>query len=304
MNRPVANNKRGLGRGFESLIPSQVLDEDFDPSRQQDEKISELRQLSLSSVYLNPDQPRRHFDEQALSELAASIKEHGVLQPIVVTPHKDGYQIVAGERRYRAAKTAGLIKIPALVRTLSDQHKLELSLIENIQRRDLNPLETATAYLKLHQQFNLTYEEIGQRVGGKAVSTISNVLRLLQLPAEAKRALIEGKISEGHARQMLALTGDPAGQRLLLKQLLGAGWSVRQAEQYVAARKRDIQAGKTPAKPSAQQLTYNSNPDVGRLQALLGVPVKLTGGPTSGSLTISFRGPKELKRIIRRLLGN
>ena len=137
--------KKALGRGFDSLIPSELFDESFDPTASQDERVSELRMLKIKEVSADPDQPRRHFDEVALAELSDSIKEHGVVQPIVVTPHKNGYLIVAGERRYRASKLAGLEKIPALVRTLSAQHKLELSLIENLQRQDLNVLETATA---------------------------------------------------------------------------------------------------------------------------------------------------------------
>ena len=146
--------KKGLGRSFDSLIPTELLDESFDPTSEQDDRVSDLRYIKLSEITPDPDQPRRAFDEVSLDELAASIKEHGVLQPIVVAPDKQGYKIVAGERRFRASQRAGLEKIPALVRTLSSQHKLELSLIENLQRSDLNPLETATAYLKLRDQFN------------------------------------------------------------------------------------------------------------------------------------------------------
>ena len=163
----MPSKKKGLGRGFESLIPTELLDEAFDPTSQQDGKVSDLRHIKLSDIAADPDQPRRAFDEVALDELAASIKQHGVLQPIVVTPHKGGYMIVAGERRFRASEKLKLDTIPAIVRTLSNQHKLEVSLIENLQRRDLNPLETATAYLKLRDQFNLTLDEIGERVGGK-----------------------------------------------------------------------------------------------------------------------------------------
>lgn len=298
-------NKKGLGRGFESLIPSQVLDENFDPSRQQDERVSELRQIDLSQIQVNPDQPRRHFDEQALAELADSIKQHGVLQPIVVTPHRGTFQIVAGERRFRAAKAAGLKRIPALVRTLSDQHKLELSLIENIQRRDLNPLETATAYLKLHQQFNLTYEEIGRQVGGKAISTISNALRLLQLPPDAKQALVSGQISEGHARQILALSGDAAGQRYLLKNLLAENWSVRRAERYVVARKQGADSERPLSERPKKDYGAAERAAVERLQTVLKAPVQLKNGRGSekGYLTIGFRGAQDLKRILTALLG-
>ena len=208
--------KKGLGRGFDSLIPTELLDESFDPTAQQDDQVSDLRHIKLDEIAADPDQPRRHFDEEALSELAESIKEHGILQPIVVTPKGGKYQIVAGERRYRAALRAGLAKVPALVRTLSNQHKLELSLIENLQRRDLNVLETATAYLKLRDQFNLTLDQIGQRVGGKSVSTISNTLRLLRLPESVRSALADGRLREGQARPLINLeTGEYSLRRAL-----------------------------------------------------------------------------------------
>ena len=156
-------NKKGLGRGFESLIPTELLDESFDPTVSQDHQVSELRNIKIDEIVVDKDQPRKQFEQDSLEELAGSIREHGILQPIIVTPHKGGYQIVAGERRYHAAKIAGIDKVPALVRTLSGQHKLEVSLIENLQRKDLNDMETATAYLKLRDQFNLTLEEIGKR---------------------------------------------------------------------------------------------------------------------------------------------
>lgn len=292
--------KKGLGRGFESLIPSAVLDEAFDPTVQQDEQISELRKIALSDISPDPDQPRRHFDEDALKELSDSIKEHGVLQPIVVTPAVGGkYQVVAGERRWRAARAAGLTKIPAIVRTLSNQHKLELALIENIQRRDLNPLETATAYLKLHQQFNMTYEEIGKRVGGKAISTISNALRLLQLPEEAKQALIEGVISEGHARQLLALDS-PKAQQQLLKLIIDEGWSVRKAEQYVVGYKQGEQEQQRAA--SAQAKTRTETPHTKALGKRLAADVRIKTSAKGGQLIIRYKDDSDLDRIAGVLL--
>jgi ParB family chromosome partitioning protein len=223
-----ASSKKGLGRGFESLIPIDLLDESFDPTATQDEQVSELRQIKLSEIVTDPDQPRRQFDEASIEDLAESIRQHGILQPIVVTPHGNGYQIVAGERRFRASRLAGLDKIPALVRTLSGQHKLELSLIENLQRRDLNVLETATAYMKLRDQFNLTLEQIGQRVGKKSVSTVSNTLRLLRLPQTVRTALAEGKVSEGQVRPLVGL--DEALIETILPRIIGEEWSSRQTE--------------------------------------------------------------------------
>jgi ParB family chromosome partitioning protein len=239
--------KKGLGRGFSSLIPDNLLDESFDPSAGDDHKVSDLRTIKLTDITPDPDQPRRHFDIAGLEELTASIKEHGVLQPIVVIPHGEGtYQIVAGERRYRASQAAGKQSIPALVRTLSAQHKLELSLIENIQRRDLNPLETATAYAKLRDQFNLTLEEIGARVGGKSVSAVSNTLRLMKLPADAKQLVASGELSEGQVRPLIGADEDLI--RELLPVIVKEHWSARKIEEYIASgRTTQVKQGRKPA---------------------------------------------------------
>lgn len=288
----------GLGRGFDSLIPTDVLDETFDPTAGKDEQVSELRHVKLSEITPDPDQPRRHFDEEALEELAASIREHGIIQPLVVTPSKGGYQIVAGERRWRAAGLAGLAKVPVIVRTLTQQHKLELALIENLQRRDLNPLETATAYLKLHTQFNLTYEEIGARIGGKAVSTISNILRLLQLPDDAKKELVAGTISEGHARQILALADHSDAQTELLQFIIREGWSVRKAEQYVVGYKRGERVAKHD---QAIKYTQSETTFTKALSQRLSLPVKLKTTARGGQIIISYRDESELKALEDRL---
>lgn len=293
-----AKKMTGLGRGFESLIPTDVLDETFDPTAS-GEQSSELRHIKRSQIVANPDQPRRHFDEEALEELASSIREHGIIQPLVVTPVRDGFQIVAGERRWRAAGLAGLEKVPVIVRTLSEQHKLELALIENLQRRDLNPLETATAYLKLHTQFNLTYEEIGHRVGGKAVSTISNILRLLHLPEDAKQALIEGWISEGHARQILAVD-DAKAQTELLRLILKEGWSVRKAEQYVVGYKRGEKPGvkqESGIKNTRQETVFTK-----QLSERLALPVVQKTTAKGGQIIISYTSDEELDALQKKFL--
>lgn len=294
-----AKKMSGLGRGFESLIPTDILDESFDTTTDR-EQTSDLRNISHSLIEANPDQPRRHFDDEALQELAASIKEHGIIQPLVVTPVGDGkFQIVAGERRWRASAIAGLDKVPAIVRTLTEQHKLELALIENLQRRDLNALETATAYLKLHTQFNLTYEEIGHRVGGKAVSTISNVMRLLQLPNDAKQALVEGKISEGHARQILALE-DGAAQSRLLGLIVKEGWSVRKAEQYVVGHKRgEIADAK---EESGLRNTKQETDFTKQLSKRLALPVVQKTTAKGGQIIISYSSDDELSELQRKFL--
>ncbi len=290
--------KKGLGRGFESLIPTDLLDESFDPTARQDEKVSELRNIKLSEIHADPDQPRRHFDEGALQELAVSVAEHGILQPIVVTPHAHGYMIVAGERRFRAAGISGLDKVPALVRTLSNQHRLELSLIENLQRRDLNALETATAYLKLRDQFNLTLDEIGQRVGGKSVSAISNTLRLLRLPAVVRTALLEGKLTEGQARPLVGL--DEAVIDDLLPRLIKEEWSARKIEQFIVELKKTAQATQVQKRPIVTPIAYED--DTKRLARRLAAPVSVkTNAKGAGQIVIKFASDDEFQRIQKLL---
>lgn len=291
--------KKGLGRGFDSLIPTELLDESFDPTAQQDNQVSDLRHIKVAEISADPDQPRRHFDETALDELSASIKEHGVLQPIVVTPASGGgYIIVAGERRWRAAVRAELDRVPALVRTLTDQHRLELSLIENLQRRDLNVLETATAYLKLRDQFNLTLEQIGKRVGGKSISAISNTLRLLRLPDSVKTALAEGRLSEGQARPLVNL--DSAIVEEVLPQILNEDWSARRIEQFIVQLKKD---GALPSKKTVRRETgVPYEEDTKRLARRLGAGVSVkTNAKGAGQIIIRFSSDDDFQRI-RQLL--
>lgn len=290
----MAMAKKGLGRGFSSLIPTELLDESFDPTAAQDEQMSELRHIKLSEITPDPDQPRRSFDEGALEEMAASVREHGVLQPIVVTPHKNGYQIVAGERRFRASQRAGLDKIPALVRTLSNQHKLELSLIENLQRRDLNVLETATAYLKLRDQFNLSLEEIGKRVGGKSISAVSNTLRLLRLPESVRMALAEGKLREGQARPLVNL--DEKIIEEVLPQILKEEWSARKIEQFIVDLKKG--AKQSTAAPAKKVVTISHEKEIKRLEKRLNTAIDIrTNAKGAGKIVIAFKSEEELTRI-------
>lgn len=285
--------KKGLGRGFESLIPTDLLDESFDPTASQDDQISELRQIKIDQVVADPDQPRRQFDEASLEELAASIREHGILQPIVVTPFEGGYQIVAGERRYRAAKMAHLDKIPALVRTLTNQHRLELSLIENLQRRDLNIIETATAYLKLQNQFNLNLEEISQRVGKKSVSAISNTMRLLKLPASVRAALAEGKVIEGQVRPLIGLDDDLIES--LLPRMIRERWTARDAENYIGRIKQADVKGEAP-KTETFVSPYQS--EVQQFTKRFTTPVIVrTNTRGAGEIIIKFKSDEDFKRI-------
>lgn len=286
--------KKGLGRSFDSLIPTELLDESFDPTARQDHQVSDLRHIKLTEISADPNQPRRHFDESALEELATSVKRHGILQPIVVTPSSQGYTIVAGERRWRAAVKAELDKVPALVRTLTDQHRLELSLIENLQRRDLNVLETATAYLKLRDQFNLTLEQIGQSVGGRSVSSISNTLRLLRLPDSVKDALASRKLSEGQARPLINV--DPAIIEEILPQILREDWSARRVEQFIIQLKK---GGKIASKKSVKGETgipYES--ETKRLAKRFDTKVSVkTNTKGSGQIIIRFKSEDDFKRI-------
>lgn len=282
--------KKGLGRTFDSLIPTDLLDESFDPTADQDDKVSELRYIKLSEIQADPDQPRRHFDEASLAELTASVKEHGVLQPIVVTVKSKGYQIVAGERRFRAAQAAGLEKIPAIVRTLNDQHRLELSLIENIQRRDLSPIETAVAYAKLRDQFNLTLDEIGARVGSKSVSAVSNTLRLLKLPKDVQQALQNGTLSEGQARPLVGL--DPELINDLVPRIIREEWSARAVERYIAQVKQSHRTKRIVAKNSVYM---NEAIQIGeRLRTPVDIRV---GAKGAGTIVIRFKDQDDLDRI-------
>lgn len=287
--------KKGLGRGFDSLIPTGLIDETFDPTAAQDGKISRLEELPIDQVVADPDQPRRFFDEKALAELAASVKEHGVVQPIVVTREGQKYMIVAGERRYRAANMAGLRSIPAIVRTLSGQHRLEVSLIENLQRRDLNPIETATGYLKLRDQFNMTLEAIGARVGGKSVSAISNTLRLLRLPQAVKEAVYQGKLSEGQARPLIGLDEETAIK--LAERAIKEDWSARRLEQWIALSKQD------KAKPTGHENSQPHQQSVERLHKRFQAPIQIsTNSKGAGKITITFKNESDFERI-SQLLG-
>lgn len=231
--------KKGLGRGFESLFPTDYVEEEFDPTRSEDAKVSELIEIPIEQIVRDEEQPRRNFSKESLEELASSIKEHGVLQPIVVVKVGDKYQIVAGERRWRASKMAELTTIPAIVRTLTDQNRLELAIIENAQREDLNAIELATAYAKLKNQFNMTNEAIGQRVGKSAVS-VQNTMRLLKLPDEAKKAMQEHNLMEGPMRPLIS--ADPEMIHEILPKMIEEGWSARRVERYIADHKKKSSA--------------------------------------------------------------
>jgi ParB family chromosome partitioning protein len=287
--------KKALGRGFESLIPVDLLDDSFDPTAQQDEKVSELQELRLNQIHADPDQPRRSFDKEALQELADSVREHGVLQPIIVTKDGDGYQIVAGERRFRAATIVGLNTIPALIRTMTNQHKLEVSLIENLQRRDLNAIETATAYLKLRDQFNLSQDEIGKRVN-KSPSAVNNTMRLLRLPKSARTAIAEGRLTEGQARPLAGQ--DEAFIEEILPRIIAEEWSSRKVEQYMVNVK-NLRKGK-PAAQAAPEAQHEANIVTLRNRLNTDVDIRVNGHG-AGRIIIKFKNDDDFERLQKLL---
>jgi ParB family transcriptional regulator, chromosome partitioning protein len=283
--------KRGLGRGFESLLAP-----DFDKARLLASKDDRIEHVALDKLEANPMQPRRHFDEKTLNELAVSIKKYGVVQPLVVMPVKNGtYTIIAGERRWRAAVIAGLNEVPAIVRSSKMIEQLEVALIENVQREDLHLLDQAISLERLHEQFSISYDEIGARLG-KSPSTIINIVRLLQLPDFATEALNQHKITEGHARQILALKGHLEDQRILLDSIIKNGWSVRQAERFVLGYKESRKDTK-----QAKAHVRTETPLTRRLGKKLETPVRIRRMAKGGFLEISFTSEEDLTRIIKNL---
>lgn len=294
----MSSGKKGLGRGFESLIPTELIDETFDPTSAEDSKVSKLLDIPVDKIIPDENQPRRHFDQRALDELANSIKEFGILQPIVVTRNSnDTYTIVAGERRWRAGKAAGVKTVPAIVRTLNAQRKLETSLIENVHRKDLNVLEIATTYAKLRDQFNLSPEQIGVRVGGRSASTITNTLRLLRLPDSAKRALVAGQLTEGQARPLIM--ADHAVVERILPTIVTEGWSARKIEQFMVL----LKSSRTPKKKPAKIMPYET--ETKRFEKALKTKVGITTSSRgSGKITIKFKNTEDFQRLLRLLLGS
>ncbi len=277
---------KGLGRSFESLIPTELIDEEFDPTAVEDKKESQLKEIKLDDIIRDEDQPRRNFDKDALEALSASIKEHGVLQPIVVTKEEGKYKIVAGERRWRASKLAGLDKIPAIVRTVDSQNRLELSIIENAQREDVNAIELATAYAKLKTQFNLSNEDIAAKVG-KSESTIQNTLRLLGLPDKVKKIMIEEKLSEGVMRPLISR--DEAVIDKVLPKIIEEGWTSRMVERYFASTKKKSSAA------AIKRDAYRKDED--KLTAKYNTPAVIRGR----SITFKCKNEAALKELISKL---
>ena len=280
------SKRRGLGKGLEALIPVG------------EEPTGGLRQIPVTAITPNPMQPRTALDPEALAELAASIKEHGLLQPLVVTRQgPERYQLIAGERRWQAARLAGLETVPVVIKEATPQQLLELALVENIQRADLNPLEEAAAYRQLVDEFGLTQEQVAARVGKSRVA-VTNTLRLLKLPPQVQQALADGTIREGHARALLALP-TPEAQVAALKTVVNQALSVRQTEELV----RRLRAEPPTAKPQPP-----SDPEIEALEArfrgALGTKVTLHKNRKGrGRLVIHFYSEEELQAIYDLITG-
>ena len=277
---------KGLGRGFESLIPTELIDEEFDITAAEDKKGSELKELRITDVIRDEDQPRREFSAEAIEALAASIKEHGVLQPIVVTKEDGKYKIVAGERRWRASKIAGLDKIPAIIRTLDSQNRLELSIIENAQREDLNAIELATAYAKLKTQFNLSSKDIAAKVG-KSEASIQNTMRLLNLPDDVKKIMVKEKLSEGVMRPLVS--ADEKTVKKVLPKIVKEGWTARKVERYFAENK------KKSSTAAIKRDAYRKEEDI--LSAKYNSVARISGR----SLTFRCKTDSDLQALIKTL---
>ncbi|MGI6603766.1 MAG: ParB/RepB/Spo0J family partition protein [Firmicutes bacterium] len=278
--------KRGLGRGLAALIPESEPHEG-----------ETIQQVPLREIRPNAHQPRQVFDEEKLAELTESVRTHGVLQPVVLRPVIGGYELVAGERRWRAAQAAGLSAIPAVVRELSDSEMTEVALIENIQREDLNPLEEAAAYERLSQEFGLTQEELARRVG-KSRSHIANILRLLNLPPEVQANVSRGTITMGHARALLALP-EAALQAQVCRQIIDKGLSVRETENLVRSQlsKKERQKKKeAPANPWLAEMET-------RLKQTLSTQVRIKQGRRRGKIEIEYYSLEDLERLTALLLS-
>lgn len=291
--------KRGLGKGLDSLIPSNVMEQPSKPAEVSGE--SEKREdgamtVKITMVEPNREQPRKTFDEDSLQELADSIKQFGLLQPILVQDKKTYYEIVAGERRWRAAKIAGLKEVPVIVRELSDQEIVEISLIENIQREDLNPIEEAQAYKRLLTEFNLKQDEVAERVS-KSRTAVTNSMRLLKLCDKVQKMIVDGMISTGHARALIGIE-DPEEQYLIAQKIFDEKLSVREVEKLVKALHKPPKQKKTENKTLEAIYNEISNKLKQSLSTKVTISAKENG---SGKIEIEFYNHEDLDRLIEQI---
>jgi len=292
---PIRKRPMGLGRGLSALLGEIEVEAPLMPGAAQPTSNS-VRMVDVAALRPHPSQPRRHFDEAALEELAQSIRARGVLQPIIVRIAGGGYQIVAGERRWRAAQRANIHQVPVIVKELDEAATLEIALVENIQRQDLNAIEEADSYRRLIAEFGHSQEALGKLVH-KSRSHIANLMRLLDLPVNVRHSLAEGQLSMGHARALLG-SADP---ETLMADVIARGLSVRETEALVRS-KRAVQ------RPLLSRSTHRANPDLEALERhlgdLLGLKVKIAHGPKGGSVTLNYSSLDQLDLICQRLSGD
>lgn len=292
------SKSRALGKGLGALIP-QLEEED----------LQNIQELPLTEIEINPDQPRRNIDPESLQELAASIKIHGVLQPLLVRKKGLGYQLIAGERRLRAAKLAGLDRVPVVIKELDDRRVMEIALVENLQREDLNPIEEAQAYRRLIDEFQLTQEEIAKAVG-KSRPAIANTLRLLQLPAPIQQMVLDGQLTMGHARALLGLE-QPEQQLFVGEKIIKENLSVRETEEIVrlthdsAVSRETVEEEKKlrGTGTKRQKLDPNLEAIVEDMTRLFGTKVRIKSRGERGKIEIEYYSQEELERITELLLS-
>lgn len=298
--------KRGLGKGLDSLIPNSVLKpatpeklaEENKVSVKTEEKAAETM-VKITKIEPNREQPRKHFDEEALNELAESIKHYGLISPILVQDKKDHYEIIAGERRWRAAKIAGLKEVPVIVREYTEREIAEIALIENVQREDLNPIEEAMGYKRLIEEFDLKQEEVAECVS-KSRSAITNSLRLLKLSEEVQKYLVDGELSMGHARALLAVE-DSEKQTFLAKKIINEKLSVRDVEKLV--KNLDKPVKEKPAPDTQLQAIYESYEE--KIKQSLATKVKISPSVKTkgaGKFEIEFYSTEDFERILERIM--
>jgi len=288
-------SKRALGRGIDALI--QQVDDETPPEPK------DVTTVQLRNIQPNPFQPRTEFDEERLTELAESIKQQGVIQPLIVEQDRDVYTIIAGERRFRAARMAGLSEVPVILRKFTDDEKLEIALIENIQREDLNPIEEAKAYRKLMERNNLSQDSLAKKIGKKR-STVANSMRLLKLPEDMQISIVNGELSSGHARSILSVI-NPADQRILYNRILNEHLSVREAERQAAGFNKGIRSSeKERDKSSYPKLVPPEVQEIEqRFLDILGTKVSLKGDMKKGKIEITYYSKEDLERVYDIITG-
>lgn len=288
----MAVNKRGLGKGLDTMIPpvkNEKKSEKGDPAKEPETLVN------ITKVEPNREQPRKNFDEDALLELSESIKQYGLLQPILVQDRKDYYEIIAGERRWRAAKLAGLKQVPVIIKNLTDQEIVEISLIENIQRENLNPIEEAQAYKRLLNEFHLKQDEVAERVS-KSRTAVTNSMRLLKLSDDVQRMIIDEMITTGHARALLGVE-DPAEQYNLAQRIFDEKLSVREVEKIVKNMGKPVKPKKEKVVDKSMQVIYDDISE--KLKTQLGTKVNIVPKEDgSGKIEIEFYSHDELDRIL------